>query len=183
MLCARGRVRGERPPPILARAPQGVRAFIFLSTLSVRRNCLTPGTGFGTVRRTDRWTNDCFLTRDTPRLPGQQRVSAHDDQRFRRLDDSRRLWGQIASGGGIAVHPGGLFREPFQSFGFHHDLGGASEENTDTGPSGRWPRLLGKNSAPPANRQGFFQRGLDRTETRDGRDQSTRANAGSAGRR
>jgi hypothetical protein len=29
MLCEWGRVRGEHPPPILARAPQGVRAFIF----------------------------------------------------------------------------------------------------------------------------------------------------------
>ena len=29
MLCEWGRVRGEHPPPILARAPQGARASIF----------------------------------------------------------------------------------------------------------------------------------------------------------
>jgi hypothetical protein len=29
MLCEWGRVRGEHPPPILAREPQGSRAFIF----------------------------------------------------------------------------------------------------------------------------------------------------------
>jgi len=30
MLCEWGRVRGEHPPPILARVPQGARAFIFI---------------------------------------------------------------------------------------------------------------------------------------------------------
>ena len=35
MLCEWGRVRGERPPPILARVPQGARAFIFFSDVQL----------------------------------------------------------------------------------------------------------------------------------------------------
>jgi hypothetical protein len=56
MLCEWGRVRGEHPPPILARVPQGARAFIFIIfNLSARwakfdaRNRLKPKLGALTV--------------------------------------------------------------------------------------------------------------------------------------
>jgi hypothetical protein len=46
MLCEWGRVRGEHPPPILARASQGARAFIFSRdpNLSARWARVWPGT-------------------------------------------------------------------------------------------------------------------------------------------
>ncbi len=45
MLCEWERVRGEHPPPILARAPQGARAFIFSRhPLSARWACVLSGT-------------------------------------------------------------------------------------------------------------------------------------------
>ncbi len=45
MLCEWERVRGEHPPPILARAPSGARAFIFSRhPLSARWACVLSGT-------------------------------------------------------------------------------------------------------------------------------------------